>query len=195
LYERRPRLESLVVVVARVPAVSLTAKLIALGVLALALAAGFWKLWHSADRAGYQRSQAEYQAAAELQREGNRGRVYEAEKKEAAQTVYRDRYITRIVKEIDHAAQDLASCPVPPAVGRLLNDAAQCAREDRPAACGAGDGLPKARRHARGRDGERPGALDDGVDRRLRVRALQARSADRSLAALIRRAASHSTAT
>jgi hypothetical protein len=121
---------------------SLTAKLVAAGLIALALIAGFWKLWHTADKAGYVRAQAEYQAAAELQRESNRGRARGAEEKQAVQTVYRDRYITRIVKEIDHAAQSLASCPLPPAVGRLLNDAARCADEDRPASCGAGDGLP-----------------------------------------------------
>lgn len=121
---------------------SLTAKLVALGLVLLAMAAGVWKVLHNADRAGYARAQAEYQARAELQREVNRGRAGDAERKEAAQTVVRTRYITRIVKELDHAAQDLASCPLPPAVGRLLNDAAACAREDRPASCGAGDGLP-----------------------------------------------------
>jgi nitrate/nitrite-specific signal transduction histidine kinase len=121
---------------------SLTAKLVALGVLALALLAGAWKVYHAIDKAGYVRAQTEYQAAAELQRESNRGRARGAEEKQATQTVYRDRYITRIVKEIDHAAKDLDRCPLPPAVGRLLNDAARCADEDRPASCGVGDGLP-----------------------------------------------------
>jgi hypothetical protein len=122
--------------------VSLAAKLAVLCVLMLAIAGGAWKILHDADRAGYQRAQAEYQARAELQREANRGRSRKAEEKQAAQTVIRTRYITRIVKELDHAAQDLASCPVPAPVSRLLNDAAQCASEDRPASCGAGDGLP-----------------------------------------------------
>jgi hypothetical protein len=122
--------------------VSLSAKLIALGVVLIAIAAGVWKILHDADRAGYARAQAEYQARAELQREANRGRAGDVERKQAAQTITRTRYITRIVKELDHAAQDLASCPVPPAVGRLLNDAATCASQDRPASCGAGDGLP-----------------------------------------------------
>lgn len=123
-------------------ALSLAAKLAALGLVLLALAAGAWKSLHDADRAGYARAQAEYQARAELQREANRGRAGDAERKQATQTIYRDRYITRIVKELDHAAQDLDACPLPPAVGRLLNDAASCAREDRPASCGPGDGLP-----------------------------------------------------
>jgi hypothetical protein len=121
---------------------SLTAKLVALGVLALALLAGAWKVYHTIDKAGYARAQAEYQAAAELRRESNRGRSRAAEEKQAVQTVYRDRYITRKGKEIDHAAKDLARCPVPPAAIGLLNDAAKCADEDRPASCGAGDGLP-----------------------------------------------------
>jgi len=121
---------------------SLTAKLIALGVLVLALVAGAWKIHHAIDKAGYTRAQAEYQAAAELRRESNRGRSRAAEEKQAVQTVYRDRYITRTTKEIDHAAKDLARCPVPAAAVRVLNDAARCANEDRPASCGAGDGLP-----------------------------------------------------
>lgn len=121
---------------------SLTAKLVALGLVLLALAAGAWKILHDADRAGYARAQAEYQARAELQREANRGRAGDAERKQAAQTITRTRYITRIVKEIDREATSLASCPLPAAVGRLLNDAARCASEDRPSSCGAGDGLP-----------------------------------------------------
>lgn len=124
---------------------SLTAKLTALGLILLVLVAGVWKLWHNADRAGYARSQAEYQAAAELQRETNRGRARQAEEKQAVQTVYRDRFIIRTVKEIDHAAQDLARCPVPVAAVRLFNAAARCASEDRPASCGAGDGVPTPR--------------------------------------------------
>lgn len=121
---------------------SLAAKLAVLGMIVIALCAGAWKILHDADKAGYARAQAEYQARAELQREANRGRTHQAEQKEAAQTIVRTQYITRIVKEIDREATSLASCPLPPAVGRLLNDAAACAREDRPASCGAGDGLP-----------------------------------------------------
>lgn len=124
---------------------SLTAKLTALGVVLLALAAGFWKLWHTADKAGYTRAQAEYQAAAELQRESNRSRTRQAEEKQATRTIYRDRYITRTMKEIDRAAQDLARCPLRPAAISLLNDAAGCADEDRCPTGGAGDGVPAPR--------------------------------------------------
>jgi type II secretory pathway pseudopilin PulG len=124
---------------------SMTAKLVALGVIVLALLAGAWKVYHAIDKAGYTRAQAEYQAAAEAQRESNRGRTRVAEEKQAAQTIYRDRYITRTVKELDHAAQDLARCPLPPAAVRLFNDAARCAEQDRPASCGAGDSVPTSR--------------------------------------------------
>jgi hypothetical protein len=120
-------------------------RLIGIAAAAIALVAGAWMLWSDIDQGGYDRAQAEYQAAAELRRESNRGRSRAAEEKQAVQTVYRDRYITRATKEIDHAAQDLARCPLPPAVGRLLNDAARCASEDRPASCGAGDSVPATR--------------------------------------------------
>lgn len=120
-------------------------KLIGVAALAVALAAVAWKVYHAIDKAGYVRAQAEYQAAAEFQRESNRGRSRVAEEKQAAQTVYRDRYITRTTKELDHAAQDLDRCPLPSRAIRLLNDAAKCANEDRCPASGAGDGVPAAR--------------------------------------------------
>lgn len=112
---------------------------------AAALAGAFFYVKHlerKADAAGYARSQAEYAAAAELQRETNRGRARGAEVKEAAQAVYRTRYITRTAKEVDRVTSNLAFCPVPPAAVQLLNDAAKCASEDRPAACGADSGVP-----------------------------------------------------
>jgi nitrogen fixation protein FixH len=120
-------------------------KMIGIAALAVALAAGAWRLWHAIDQAGYTRAQTEYQAAAEFQRESNRGRSRQAEEKQATQTVYRDRYIYRATKELDHASQDLASHPLPAAAIRLLNDAAGCADEDRCPTGGAGDGVPAAR--------------------------------------------------
>lgn len=122
---------------------SLTAKLVALGVLVLALLAGAWKVYHAIDKAGYVRAQAEYQAAAELRRETNRGLARAAEEKQAVQTVYRDRYIYRTVKELDHAAQDLDRCPVPRPAVRMFNDAARCAYEDRCPTGGVSDGMPE----------------------------------------------------
>ncbi|MGB3069283.1 MAG: hypothetical protein WBC18_12080 [Ottowia sp.] len=112
---------------------SLTSKLVALGLIILAIFAGVWKLWHTADKAGYERSQREYQAAAEKQREANRATASKAEKNEAARVVYRDRIITKTITEVRDASAPLAACPVPSAVVRMLNDAAQRAREDRSA--------------------------------------------------------------
>lgn len=71
------------------------------------------------------------------QADDNRERAAEVVERVTVQTVYRDRFITNTIKEIEHAAQPLAVCPVPADAVRLLNDAARCAREDRPAACGA----------------------------------------------------------
>ena len=125
-----------------VVAVSLTSKLVALGLIVLALAAGVWKLWHTADKAGYDRSQTEYQAAAERQREANRAAAGKVEKKESVRVVYRDRVITKTITEVRDATAPLASCPVPPAARVLLNDAAREARENRPATGSADAPMP-----------------------------------------------------
>ncbi len=82
--------------------------------------------------------------ATELQRESNRGRAAGVEQRVVTQTVYRDRYITKTVKEIERVTEPMAACPVPADAVRLLNEAARCAREDRPAACGADDAVPDA---------------------------------------------------
>lgn len=114
-------------------AMSIAAKIVAAGLLVLALISAFWKVWHSADQAGYERAQIECQKAADAQREANRQAAHESEKKESVRVVYRDRVITKIVKEARDATAPLASCPVPDGAIRMLNDAAQRAREDRPA--------------------------------------------------------------
>ena len=121
---------------------SITAKLVILGALMLAVLAGAWKLWHSIDQRGYQRAQAEHQARAELQRETNRGNSRQAEEREAARTITITRYITRATKEVRNATQSLDACPIAPEPRRMLNDAARCTDENRPASCSAGDSLP-----------------------------------------------------
>ncbi|WP_295539311.1 hypothetical protein [uncultured Pseudacidovorax sp.] len=102
-----------------------------------------------ADTAAARQALADYRLAseqqAELQREANRGRATGAEVRYVTQTVYRDRTITKIVKELPNAAAPLAACPVPADAVRLLNAAAACAREDRPAACQPDDGVPGTR--------------------------------------------------
>ena len=117
--------------------------LAALGVAALVLAGLL--LHQRAQTAQARHALSDYQLASErateLQREGNRGRAAEVEQRVGAQTVYRDRFITKTVKEIERVTEPMAACPVPSGAVRLLNDAARCAREDRPAACGADDAV------------------------------------------------------
>jgi hypothetical protein len=112
--------------------------------LALAAAALWWKVEHmlaAAEQRGYERRAQEDQQRAELQRESNRGWARKAEEKHAAQQAVREEFLVITETEIRREAAPLASCAVPPAAVRLLNDAAHCAREDRPASCGAGDGV------------------------------------------------------
>lgn len=101
-----------------------------------------WKIHHSIDKAGYDRAQREYQAAAELQRESNRGRVDKAATAEVAKTVYRDRYFVTTVKEFEHATQNLANCPVGADAVRMLRDATRCARQGGASGCLAAGGVP-----------------------------------------------------
>ncbi|CAN7676657.1 hypothetical protein LJR039_005395 [Pseudorhodoferax sp. LjRoot39] len=117
-----------------------------LGIAALVLAGLL--LHQRAQTAQARQALAEYQLAGEqateLQRESNRSRAAEVEQRVVTQTVYRDRFITKTIKEIELVTEPLAACPVPADAVRLLNDAARCAREDRPAACGADDALRNA---------------------------------------------------
>lgn len=117
-----------------------------LGVVALALAGLL--LHQRAQTAQARQALSDYQLASErateLQRESNRGRAAEVEQRVVVQTVYRDRFITKTIKEIERVTEPLAACPLPAGAIRLLNDAARCAREDRPAACGADDAMPDA---------------------------------------------------
>ena len=119
-------------------------RLVAMLVLLLAIAAGGWKAWHTADKAGYDRAQREYQAAVELQREGNRGRSRNAEVKQAAQAEVREEFIVLTVKEIRHETDNLAACRLTPAAVGMLNSAKECASQDRPATCGPSDKVRSA---------------------------------------------------
>lgn len=122
-------------------------RIVGAAVLAAALAGTHWYAY----RQGAQAVQVKFDAhvnaadrAAVRQADQNRERATEVEERVVVQTVYRDRFITKTVKEIERVTQPMAACPVPPAVVRLLNDAARCAREDRPAACGADGAVPGA---------------------------------------------------
>lgn len=123
---------------------SLQARAIASVLLVVAIVAGWWRLTAHYERIGYERRQAEDDAAAQVQREANRGRVVQAEAKQAAQSEVRDRYIVTTVKELVHETDNLRACVLTPAARQRLHDAARCAGQDRPAACGAGDGVQPA---------------------------------------------------
>ena len=122
--------------------VSLYAKLALCAALVVIAAAGVWKFWHAADKAGYERRQREDEAAAEFQREANRGRSRAAEQGESLQTQIRTVYITKTVERVRNVTEPLASCPVPDAAVRMLNDAARCARQGRSPACTPDDAVP-----------------------------------------------------
>lgn len=119
-------------------------KLALCAVLLTAAAAGVWRFWHSAEKSGYERRQREDEAAAEFQREANRGRAHAAEQGEAKQAQVRTVYITRTVERVRDATAPLASCPVPDAAVRMLNDAAQCARQGRSPTCAPDDAVPRS---------------------------------------------------
>lgn len=117
------------------------AKPLALLLLVAGLIGGYAWWQHRTEQRGAMQERARLEAQADLQREANRGRMRDIEASYTARTVYRDRFITKVITEIHDAAAPLASCPVPDAAVGLLNRAAQCAREARPASCGAGDGV------------------------------------------------------
>lgn len=119
-------------------------------ILIYVLAAGFvmasgwaWIERRSAEKARGDLSAfvAASEAASELQREKNRGRAGDAVSRESVRTVYRDRFITNIVREVEHVSAPLAACPLPAGVVSLLNRAATCAADDTSTSCGAGDGV------------------------------------------------------
>jgi hypothetical protein len=73
------------------------------------------------------------------QQADNAKRAADAMSQYTPQVQVRDRFIAQTITEIKHVTDPLASCPVPPDAVRMLNRAGDCAREDRPAACGADD--------------------------------------------------------
>lgn len=122
---------------------SITARLVAIALLCAALVAGWWRLTAHFETKGYQRRAAEDTAAMQAQEQRNRELQRAAELHYTVQAGVRDRFIVQTIREIRYAAAPLASCPVPDAARRLLNDAALCARGDSPASCGVDDALRK----------------------------------------------------
>jgi hypothetical protein len=77
--------------------------------------------------------------ASQEQAARNRELQRQAELKYVVKREAQDRFIAVTVKELTHASEPLAACPVPPDVVRLLNDANHCASGN-PAPAGCSDG-------------------------------------------------------
>lgn len=127
---------------------SLYARLAALVLILAAVAAVWWKAEHmlaAADRAGYDRRAAEDHAAAEIQRETNRGTARKAEESHAKQAEVREEFLVITSREVHHEAAPLAACLVPEPVRLRIRAAAECALGDRSSGCGTDDAVPAAR--------------------------------------------------
>ena len=124
---------------------SLTSRALILAAIVAAAVAGWWRLTAYYERRGYERAQAEYAQTARIQQDRMRELARAAELRYTVARQGQDRFFVTTIKEIDHAAAPLASCPVPPDAVRLLNNAARCARGDAASSCGAADEVPDAR--------------------------------------------------
>lgn len=127
---------------------SLYARLAAALMIVLAIVAAWWKvdrMFAAAEARGYDRRAAEDKAAAEAQTTRMRELQRAAELRYVVQAEGRDHFFVTTIREIRDAAAPLAACPLPDAVRVRLNQAAQCARGDSQAACGAADEVPGAR--------------------------------------------------
>lgn len=113
--------------------------LLGAAVAALVVGYGAW-VGHQRD-IGRDEVRAEMAAAAAAQAERNRELQRAAELRYTVTTAARDRFITKTIREVHHAAAPLAACPVPEPVRVRLNAAAACVR-DPEAACGVFDGVP-----------------------------------------------------
>lgn len=119
--------------------------LLVLGLLAaVAVGAPILKARYDANqqRIGYERAQAESAHAMRIQQDRMRELARAAELRYTVARQGQDRFFVTTIKEIEHAAAPLATCPVPADVRLRINAAAACARGDRSSACGAADPMP-----------------------------------------------------
>ncbi|PZQ77927.1 MAG: hypothetical protein DI563_01860 [Variovorax paradoxus] len=82
----------------------------------------------------------EYQA--ETQRQANRSRSQSAEQAQAQREPARTVYITKTIERVRDATAPLASCALPDAAIRVLNDARECARQGRSPSCAPDHAVP-----------------------------------------------------
>ena len=119
--------------------IPLWARALILAALVAAIGFAIDHLDNSRQQIGYDRAQAEYTANAEKQRTTNQDTARAVEVRYVDREVVRLEYITKIEKELQHETQNLAACTVTDGAVRLLNDARDCASQDRPTPCGAGE--------------------------------------------------------
>ena len=105
----------------------------------VALVLGAWRLEEHIEAKGYARAVAEAAAAAAQQAQQNRELARRAELRYTVAAEQRERVIVQTVKEIQHETVNLAVCSLSAGAVGLLNHAAQCARDDTAATCGAGE--------------------------------------------------------
>lgn len=123
---------------------SLLEKLIVVGVLLLALAGAIWKGVGVIEQRGYDRRAAEDRTAMEDQAARNRDLQRASELRYTVVAAAQDRFIVQTITEIRHETDNLAACVLTPAASERLRNAAQCARGDSAAACGAGEPVRSA---------------------------------------------------
>lgn len=91
---------------------------------------------------GAAKVQEEVRLVVEAQTANNRALQRAAELKYTVAAVTREKFFSKVSKEVHDAAAPLAACPVPESVRVRLNAAAACARGDSETACGSHDALP-----------------------------------------------------
>lgn len=118
---------------------------IVLGLIALALVAGYAEFVHHQRSIGYQRRAAEDKAAADAQTTRNLELQRASEKRYIVRREGQDQFFTQTITEVRYAAAPLASCPLPADLVRLLNDSAHCASDDTAASCSPAGKVPGSR--------------------------------------------------
>jgi hypothetical protein len=122
---------------------SLTARLVAVGLLLLALSAAAWRAYYKIDQGGYNRAMGEVAAVQAKQADDNRALVRKAELRYTVKAETQTKVINQVVKEIEYVTQNLADCRLDPAAVVLLNRAASAVSAE-PTANSPDDKLPAA---------------------------------------------------
>lgn len=123
-------------------------RIVAALIIAVALAGFGWWAYSAGKKTVQADWDAERSESARLvrqQQDANRDTARAAEVRYVDRETVRTQTITVIEKELRNEAQNLDACRLDAGDISLLQRAAACAREDRPASCGAGEQVPTAR--------------------------------------------------